>query len=110
MSFSPCPNCGGDQSDVKDSRAVGDELKAELGVLHATRRRRVCRSCGGRWSTVEIDARDALEIAGTSSIMRLFRQLSPEDRAALERLAESILGRSERPKPAQQPAVNGARH
>jgi transcriptional regulator NrdR len=40
-----CPYCGGDETQVKDSRPTEDNT--------AIRRRRVCASCGGRFTTFE---------------------------------------------------------
>ncbi|ODN68814.1 transcriptional regulator NrdR [Methylobrevis pamukkalensis] len=40
-----CPYCGGDETQVKDSRPTEDNT--------AIRRRRVCSSCGGRFTTFE---------------------------------------------------------
>lgn len=110
VSFNPCPNCGGDQSDVKDSRAVSADLKAELGVLHATRRRRVCRECGGRWSTVEIDVRDALQVSSTAPLVQLLRGLSPADRTMVEQVARRLAGLKPAADLRDQPHANGAHH
>jgi len=40
-----CPYCGGEETQVKDSRPSEDNT--------AIRRRRVCTSCGGRFTTFE---------------------------------------------------------
>ncbi|SON56135.1 Transcriptional repressor NrdR [Hartmannibacter diazotrophicus] len=40
-----CPYCGGDETQVKDSRPTEDNT--------AIRRRRICASCGGRFTTFE---------------------------------------------------------
>lgn len=40
-----CPYCGKQETQVKDSRPTED--------YHATRRRRVCTGCGGRFTTFE---------------------------------------------------------
>lgn len=40
-----CPYCGGDDTQVKDSRPTEDGA--------AIRRRRICSSCGGRFTTFE---------------------------------------------------------
>ncbi len=40
-----CPYCGGDDTQVKDSRPTEDNT--------AIRRRRVCATCGGRFTTFE---------------------------------------------------------
>ena len=40
-----CPFCGGDDTQVKDSRPTDD--------ASAIRRRRVCSNCGGRFTTFE---------------------------------------------------------
>lgn len=40
-----CPYCGGEETQVKDSRPTEDNT--------AIRRRRVCSSCGGRYTTFE---------------------------------------------------------
>lgn len=40
-----CPYCGGDETQVKDSRPTEDNT--------AIRRRRICATCGGRFTTFE---------------------------------------------------------
>ncbi|MEP3049470.1 MAG: transcriptional regulator NrdR [Roseibium sp.] len=40
-----CPFCGGDETQVKDSRPTEDNT--------AIRRRRICNTCGGRYTTFE---------------------------------------------------------
>src|SRR5690242_12722370 len=40
-----CPYCGNDDTQVKDSRPTEDS--------NAIRRRRICPSCGGRFTTFE---------------------------------------------------------
>ena len=40
-----CPYCGGEETQVKDSRPTEDHT--------AIRRRRICNSCGGRFTTFE---------------------------------------------------------
>lgn len=40
-----CPFCGGSETQVKDSRSSEDDT--------AIRRRRICSSCGGRFTTFE---------------------------------------------------------
>jgi transcriptional repressor NrdR len=45
MSLMRCPYCGNDDSQVKDSRPTEDGT--------AIRRRRVCTTCGGRFTTFE---------------------------------------------------------
>ncbi len=40
-----CPFCGGDETQVKDSRPTEDNT--------AIRRRRICNTCGGRFTTFE---------------------------------------------------------
>lgn len=49
-----CPNCGERDSDVTDSRGVADKS--------LIRRRRSCKSCGERWTTVEANMADLDEI------------------------------------------------
>lgn len=58
MSASPCPGCGNSQSDVMESR------ESPLGL----RRRRQCRSCAHRWSTVEVAL---VEVQGSVDIRQL---------------------------------------
>jgi hypothetical protein len=43
-----CINCGSGVIYVLDSRP------AEIDGLHTTRRRRICRECKFRWSTIEV--------------------------------------------------------
>jgi transcriptional repressor NrdR len=40
-----CPFCGGEETQVKDSRPTEDNT--------AIRRRRICNTCGGRYTTFE---------------------------------------------------------
>ena len=40
-----CPFCGGEETQVKDSRPTEDNT--------AIRRRRICNTCGGRYTTIE---------------------------------------------------------
>jgi transcriptional repressor NrdR len=50
-----CPYCGSDDTQVKDSRPTEDSA--------AIRRRRVCNSCGGRFTTFErVQLRDLIVI------------------------------------------------
>ncbi len=72
-----CPYCNSDDTQVKDSRP------AEDGV--AIRRRRVCPSCGGRFTTFErVQLRDLLVVKKSGRKM-------PFDRDKLMRSMETAL-------------------
>ena len=66
-----CPYCGNDDTQVKDSRPTDDSS--------AIRRRRICPSCGGRFTTFErVQLRDLV-------IVKRSGRRTPFDRAKLER-------------------------
>ena len=72
-----CPYCNSDDTQVKDSRP------AEDGV--AIRRRRVCPSCGGRFTTFErVQLRDLMVVKKSGRKM-------PFDREKLMRSMETAL-------------------
>ncbi|MEI2387679.1 transcriptional regulator NrdR [Breoghania sp. JC706] len=68
-----CPYCGGEETQVKDSRPTEDNT--------AIRRRRVCSTCGGRFTTFE-----RVQLRELSVIKRNGRR-APFDR---EKLARSV--------------------
>jgi transcriptional repressor NrdR len=68
-----CPYCGNDDTQVKDSRPTDDSS--------AIRRRRICPSCGGRFTTFErVQLRDL-------TVVKKDGEREPFDR---EKLARSI--------------------
>lgn len=68
-----CPFCGSDNTSVKDSRSAEDDT--------AVRRRRVCESCGARFTTFErVQLREI-------TVIKRDGKRAPFDR---ERLARSI--------------------
>ncbi|KZK76429.1 Transcriptional repressor NrdR [Pseudovibrio sp. W64] len=69
-----CPYCGGDDTQVKDSRPTEDNT--------AIRRRRVCQTCGGRFTTFE-----RVQLRELTVIKRNGRRV-PFDR---EKLMRSVL-------------------
>ncbi|GHB36744.1 transcriptional repressor NrdR [Pseudovibrio japonicus] len=69
-----CPYCGGDDTQVKDSRPTEDNT--------AIRRRRVCQTCGGRFTTFE-----RVQLRELTVIKRNGRRV-PFDR---EKLMHSVL-------------------
>ena len=68
-----CPYCGGDDTQVKDSRPTEDNT--------AIRRRRICSACGGRFTTFE-----RIQLRELTVIKRTGRRV-PFDR---EKLARSV--------------------
>ncbi|NRG18409.1 transcriptional repressor NrdR [Rhizobiales bacterium] len=68
-----CPFCGGSETQVKDSRSTEDDT--------AIRRRRICSSCGGRFTTFE-----RVQLRELTVIKRTGRRV-PFDR---EKLARSV--------------------
>ncbi|MDD7908386.1 MULTISPECIES: transcriptional regulator NrdR [Pseudovibrio] len=69
-----CPYCGGEDTQVKDSRPTEDNT--------AIRRRRVCQTCGGRFTTFE-----RVQLRELTVIKRNGRRV-PFDR---EKLMRSVL-------------------
>lgn len=69
-----CPYCGGDDTQVKDSRPTEDNT--------SIRRRRVCQTCGGRFTTFE-----RVQLRELTVIKRNGRRV-PFDR---EKLMRSVL-------------------
>ena len=59
-----CPRCGGTNYKVVDSRNTGSISK---GVV----RKRVCLSCGRRWTTYEIPDYDAEELPLWKKVKKL---------------------------------------
>ena len=68
-----CPYCGGEETQVKDSRPTEDNT--------AIRRRRVCSTCGGRFTTFE-----RVQLRELTVVKRNGRRV-PFDR---EKLARSV--------------------
>ncbi|MXN67333.1 transcriptional repressor NrdR [Stappia sp. GBMRC 2046] len=68
-----CPFCGGSETQVKDSRSTEDDT--------AIRRRRICSSCGGRFTTFE-----RVQLRELTVVKRTGRRV-PFDR---EKLARSV--------------------
>ena len=72
-----CPYCGNDDTQVKDSRPTEDS--------NAIRRRRICPSCGGRFTTFERVQLRELLVAKKSG------RRVPFDRDKLERSVNTAL-------------------
>ena len=66
-----CPFCGGEETQVKDSRPTEDNT--------AIRRRRICNTCGGRFTTFE-----RVQLRELPVVKRTGRRV-PFDRDKLER-------------------------
>ncbi|MGX1097653.1 transcriptional regulator NrdR [Amorphus sp. MBR-141] len=81
-----CPYCGGDETQVKDSRSTEDDT--------AIRRRRVCLTCGGRFTTFE-----RVQLRELSVIKRSGRRV-PFDRDKLMRSVQVAMRK--RPTPPEQ--------
>ena len=90
-----CPFCQSDDSQVKDSRPTEDNS--------AIRRRRVCSSCGGRFTTFErIQLRDLMVIKSDGRVqpfdrdkisksMRIALRKRPVDGEAIEKATNGIV-------------------
>jgi transcriptional repressor NrdR len=76
-----CPYCGNDDTQVKDSRPTEDS--------NAIRRRRICPSCGGRFTTFERVQLRELMVAKKSG------RKVPFDRDKLERSVNTALRKRE---------------
>lgn len=59
-----CPHCGDQAVRVVDSRPL------EASPEQIIRRRRVCRSCGQRWSTYEITDATYAAICETADVLK----------------------------------------
>lgn len=70
----PCPSCASQETFVKQSRAKGDD----------TRRRRECKACGHRFTTIEMPIDEFEKIRRTSK---------PIDYAAFRRRAETAFNK-----------------
>ena len=81
-----CPYCGGGETQVKDSRSTEDDT--------AIRRRRVCLTCGGRFTTFE-----RVQLRELSVIKRSGRRV-PFDRDKLMRSVQVAMRK--RPTPAEE--------
>jgi transcriptional repressor NrdR len=72
-----CPYCGNDDTQVKDSRPTEDS--------NAIRRRRICPSCGGRFTTFErVQLRELM-------VVKKSGRRVPFDRDKLERSVNTAL-------------------
>lgn len=77
-----CPSCGSKQSHIIDSRAnTGGDFK---------RRRRVCDSCGYRWSTVEITLEDFQSIPRPDEMTENALELCLKDVEKIDRKLELL--------------------
>lgn len=85
MSF-PCVKCGVRDTVVKDSRPTG------IGLFAATRRRRLCVSCGHRFSTFETHEAMRTDIKKITAAQNALSDVE----AALVR-ARKIVGPAETP-------------
>ena len=76
-----CPYCGNDDTQVKDSRPTEDS--------NAIRRRRICPSCGGRFTTFErVQLRELM-------VVKKSGRRVPFDRDKLERSVNTALRKRE---------------
>jgi len=103
-----CPFCGGDETQVKDSRPTEDNT--------SIRRRRVCADCGGRFTTFErIQLRElnVLKKSGSRVVFdrdKLARSVEvalrkrPVDPERIERLVSGIVRQLEASGEAEIPA------
>ncbi|KCZ97893.1 NrdR family transcriptional regulator [Hyphomonas polymorpha PS728] len=94
-----CPFCGSDNTSVKDSRAAEDDT--------AVRRRRVCESCGARFTTFErVQLREIMVVKRDSKRVpfdreRLARSITialrkrPVDREQIDQMVSGILRKLE---------------
>lgn len=90
-----CPYCGGDDTQVKDSRPTEDGA--------AIRRRRICSACGGRFTTFErVQLRELVvvksdgrrELFERDKLLRSLKialQKRPVEADAVERAANDIV-------------------
>ncbi len=81
-----CPYCGGEETQVKDSRSTEDDT--------AIRRRRVCLTCGGRFTTFE-----RVQLRELTVVKRSGRRV-PFDRDKLMRSVQVAMRK--RPTPSEQ--------
>ncbi|WP_026318723.1 transcriptional regulator NrdR [Amorphus coralli] len=81
-----CPYCGGDETQVKDSRSTEDDT--------AIRRRRVCLTCGGRFTTFE-----RVQLRELTVVKRSGKRM-PFDRDKLMRSVQVAMRK--RPTPPEQ--------
>lgn len=81
-----CPYCGGEETQVKDSRSTEDDT--------AIRRRRVCLTCGGRFTTFE-----RVQLRELTVVKRSGRRV-PFDRDKLMRSVQVAMRK--RPTPPEQ--------
>ncbi|MEW5422454.1 transcriptional regulator NrdR [Amorphus sp. 3PC139-8] len=81
-----CPYCGGSDTQVKDSRSTEDDT--------AIRRRRVCLTCGGRFTTFE-----RVQLRELTVIKRSGKRM-PFDRDKLMRSVQVAMRK--RPTPPEQ--------
>ena len=94
-----CPFCGSDNTSVKDSRAAEDDT--------AVRRRRVCESCGARFTTFErVQLREIMVVKRDGKRVpfdreRLARSITialrkrPVDREQIDQMVSGILRKLE---------------
>ncbi|MFN7054692.1 transcriptional regulator NrdR [Hyphomonas sp.] len=94
-----CPFCGSDNTSVKDSRSAEDDT--------AVRRRRVCESCGARFTTFErVQLREIMVIKRDGKRVpfdreRLARSITialrkrPVDREQIDQMVSGILRKLE---------------
>ena len=94
-----CPYCGNDDTQVKDSRPTEDS--------NAIRRRRICPSCGGRFTTFErVQLRELVVVKSNGQrepferdkLMRSMQtslRKRPVDAERLERVVNGIVRRLE---------------
>ncbi len=107
-----CPFCGGEETQVKDSRPTEDNT--------AIRRRRICNTCGGRFTTFErVQLRELLVLKRSGRRVpfdreKLMRSVQiavrkrPVDPDKIERMVSGIVRQLEvqaKPKSPRKPSA-----
>lgn len=75
-----CPACGHTDLEVKDSRAMS----------YGIRRRRRCKLCGLRCTTVEVLKQDSASVMAAFKVAHLLALLPPYRRVVIERMVLSL--------------------
>ena len=83
-----CPFCGSDNTSVKDSRSAEDDT--------AVRRRRVCESCGARFTTFErVQLREITVIKRDARSITIALRKRPVDREQIDQMVSGIVRKLE---------------
>jgi len=72
-----CPRCSSPLAAHSDWGGVSDVLETR-DALYGVRRRRRCRRCGHRWTTVEINAEKFLALLDIARIITPLIELLPQ--------------------------------